>query len=333
MRAMPASAGIARVVRRSDSSGRCTGMTKARRGATKRKHHASLLNNKSLGYAMLVPATVMILLISCYPLFRGIWLSFLNYNLLKPKKQGFAGIANYIKAFSDREFWGVLEYSFIYTVFVVVIAYFVGLTFAMLLNRNIKGRGLFRALALVPWIIPSAVAAVTWSWLVNDQVGLINHLIRQLPWQTKSVLFVADPQIARFTVIWTSAWKSFPFMMITLLAGLQAIPNELYEAAEIDGANFWQRFGYVTMPQLNSVTTVCTTLMFIWTFNNLENIYLLTRGGPNQATFVLSILTYYTAFMRSDLGYASAISTILLTVLVFVMLAYVRVIGNQAREV
>ncbi|MDL2206394.1 sugar ABC transporter permease [Eubacteriales bacterium OttesenSCG-928-N13] len=299
----------------------------------KKKYETSLLNNKPLGYMMLIPASLMILLISCYPLINGILLSFQNYNLLKPKKQGFAGLANYIKAFSDSEFWGVLGFTFFYTICVVVMAYIVGMVLAMLLNRDIKGRGLFRALALVPWIIPPAVAAVNWSWLFNDQVGLLNTLLKQLPWVNKSILFVAEPQMARFTVIWTSAWKSFPFMMITLLAGLQAIPGELYEAAEIDGASFVHRFRYITIPQLSSVSTVCTTLMFIWTFNNLENIYLLTRGGPNQSTFVLSILTYYTAFMRSDIGYASAISTILLVVLVIVMMFYVRVVDKQAQEV
>ncbi len=305
----------------------------AKSARQKRRYETSLLNNKPLGYAMLVPASLMILLISCYPLLNGIFLGFRHYNLLKPKKQGFAGLANYVKAFSDKEFWNVLGFTFLYTIMVVLIAYVVGMIMAMLLNRNIKGRGLFRALALVPWIIPPAVAAINWSWLFNDQVGLLNHLIKQLPWASKGVLFVADPQVARITVIWTSAWKSLPFMMITLLAGLQAIPTDLYEAAEIDGANFRQRFTYVTMPQLSSVTTVCTTLMFIWTFNNLENIYLLTRGGPNQATFVLSILTYYTAFMRSDIGYASSISTILLVVLVCVLMVYVRLVDRQSREV
>ena len=271
------------------------------------------MNDKKLGYKMLVPATLLILLISVYPLLRGIFLGFMNYNLQKPNKIAFNGIDNFIKIFTkDKEFWGVLSFTFVYTFAVVIISYFSGLAFALLLNRDIKFRGLFRALILIPWIIPPAVAATCWQWLLSDQFGLINNILKAINATDKSLLFLADQKLARVTVIVTSAWKSFPFMMITLLSGLQTIPEDLYEAASIDGANLWQRFCAITMPMLQSVTIVCTTLMFIWTFNNFENIYLLTQGGPNKATYVLSIFTYYTALMRSNIGYASAISIVLL---------------------
>ena len=300
----------------------------------KKYYKTSLLNNKPLGYKMLLPATLLICLISVYPLVRGVMMSFMNYNLLKPDKIGFNGVDNYVRLFTrDKEFWGVLGFTFTYTLSVVVIAYVMGLIFAMLLNRDIKFRGLFRALILIPWIIPGAVAATTWQWVLNDQFGLVNNVLQSLHIIDKPILFLADKTITRFTVIWTGAWKSFPFMMITLLAGLQTIPDDLYEAAEIDGAGFWQRFAHVTMPMLKNVTATCTTLMFIWTFNSFDSIYLLTKGGPNNATYVLSIFTYYTAFMRSNLGYAAAISSILLLVLLVFITIYLSLLNRERDRV
>ena len=300
----------------------------------KKYYKTSLLNNKPLGYKMLLPATLLICLISVYPLVRGVMMSFMNYNLLKPDKIGFNGVDNYVRLFTrDKEFWGVLGFTFTYTLSVVVIAYVMGLVFAMLLNRDIKFRGLFRALILIPWIIPGAVAATTWQWVLNDQFGLVNNVLQQLHIIDKPILFLADKTITRLTVIWTGAWKSFPFMMITLLAGLQTIPDDLYEAAEIDGAGFWQRFAHVTMPMLKNVTATCTTLMFIWTFNSFDSIYLLTKGGPNNATYVLSIFTYYTAFMRSNLGYAAAISSILLLVLLVFITIYLSLLNRERDRV
>lgn len=295
----------------------------------RKKNRRSLLNNKPLGYRMLLPASLLILFISIYPLINGIWLSFQQFNLLKPRRRGFIWFSNFEKLFADAEFFQSIYFTFLYTITVVLIAYFVGLGLALLLNRNIRFRGLFRALILIPWIIPPVVAATNWLWLLNDQIGLVNNILRKIGLIDKSILFIADTTTARITVIWTSAWKSFPFMMITLLAGLQSIPHELYEASEIDGASVWQRFVHITMPMLSSVTVVCTTLMFIWTFNNMENIYLLTRGGPNQATFVLPILTYFTAFMRSDIGYASAIATVLLLILLILSIMYTKMINKN----
>ncbi|NLC27479.1 MAG: sugar ABC transporter permease, partial [Campylobacteraceae bacterium] len=226
----------------------------------------------------------------------------------------------------------VVLFATIGAVIGALINYFLGLAFALLLNRDIKFRGLFRALILIPWIIPPAVAATCWQWLLSDQFGLINNILKNLHITDKSVLVLADQQLARGTVILTSAWKSFPFMMITLLSGLQTIPDDLYEAASIDGASAWQQFRAITMPMLQSVTIVCTTLMFIWTFNNFENIYLLTQGGPNKATYVLSIFTYYTAFMRSNIGYASAISIVLLISLLILISIYISFINRSKKN-
>jgi multiple sugar transport system permease protein len=289
------------------------------------------LQNNRLGYALLVPATILIIAVSIYPLVRGVGLSFMNYNLRRIRQAHFAGFDNFLRILTeDALFFRSLGFSFIYSFAVVFISYIVGICFALLLNHDIKFRGLFRALILIPWVIPPVVAATNWTWLLNDQLGFINLFLRRIHIIREPILFLADERLVRISVCFTGAWKSFPFMMIVLLSGMQSIPDELYESASIDGAGFFRSFRYITLPMLKSVTMISTVLMFIWTFNNFENIYLLTAGGPSYATFVLPILSYFIAFYRSQLGYASAISTVMLIALLVMALIYMRILrGNR----
>jgi multiple sugar transport system permease protein len=289
-----------------------------------------------LGYQLLIPATLFIGAISIYPLVRGIILSFMSYSTRRVRNARFNGLENFINILTnDPEFWAAFIFSIISSFVIVFFSYVMGMCFALLLNRNIKFRGFFRAMILIPWIIPPVVSATNWTWLLNDQLGFLNLTLKQWGFIDKPILFLADPVIARITVCFTGAWKSFPFMMIVLLSGLQSIPDELYESASIDGAGFFRSFISITVPMLKPVTAISTVLMFIWTFNNFENIYLLTRGGPLNATFVLPILSYYTAFYRTQLGYASAISTMMLVVLLFLAMLYMRALnsaGNAGRH-
>jgi len=288
------------------------------------------LESNALGYALLIPATLIILAISIYPFFYGVFLSFHNHNIGRPDQTAFVGLENFIRLItSDSEFYGVLGFSFFYTTMMVLFSYIVGMLYALLLNRDIKFRGLFRALILLPWVISPAVAATAWSWVLNDRVGVINVFLRNIGLINESIQFLASTEMARLTVIFTSVWRSYPFMMIVILAGLQSIPKELHESAKIDGAGFFKSFFYITFPMLRGVSVVATTLMFIWTFNNFENIFLLTRGGPGVGTFVLPILTYFTAFFRMELGYASAIAVIMLLVLLGLSMLYMRVTRNR----
>jgi ABC-type sugar transport system permease subunit len=285
------------------------------------------LRNNSLGYRLLLPATLLIFTISIYPLIRGITLGFMSYSIRRARAAKFNGVDNFIRILTaDPEFYSTLLFSFGCALAVVALSYVLGMCFALLLNRDIKFRGFFRAMILIPWIIPPVVAATSWTWLLNDQLGFVNLVLRRAGFIDKPILFLVDPVLARLTVCFTGAWKSFPFMTIVLLSGMQGIPDELYESASIDGAGFFRSFRYITIPMLKNVTMISTVLMFIWTFNNFENIYLLTKGGPANATFVLPILSYYTAFFRSQLGYASAISTLMLIVLLFLALIYMRIL-------
>jgi ABC-type sugar transport system permease subunit len=287
------------------------------------------LRQNKLGYQLLIPASLFIGAISIYPLIRGIMLSFMSYSTRRVQNARFNGLENFINILTnDPDFWAAFAFSIISAFIIVIVSYIMGMCFALLLNRNIKCRGLFRAMILIPWIIPPVVSATNWTWLLNDQLGFLNLTLRNWGFIDKPILFLADPVIAQITVCFTGAWKSFPFMMIVLLSGLQSIPDELYESASIDGAGFFRSFIAITIPMLRPVTAISTVLMFIWTFNNFENIYLLTRGGPLNATFVLPILSYYTAFYRTQLGYASAISTMMLVVLLFLAMLYMRAINS-----
>ena len=297
----------------------------------KKKHGG--LESKRLGYLMTIPASILILVISIYPLIQGILMSFQDYNLQRPNQRAWNGLENYITLITeDTEFHSALLYTFIYTIATVAFAYVLGLILAMLLNRNIRGRGIYRTLALLPWIVVPSVASTNWTWLMNDQIGLINQTLRSLGLIDQPILFLADEGIARITVIFTDMWRDYPFMMIVILAGLQSIPRELYESAYIDGAGFWKSFRYITLPMIKGVSAISTILMFIWVFNHFDNIYLLTSGGPNNATFTLPILTYYTAFFRSNIGYASAIASIMLVVLLIVAMLYLRVMRTNNEE-
>lgn len=279
-----------------------------------------------LGYLMLLPALTVILLIQIYPFLDGVKMSFTNYNLLKPGGEKFIGFQNYIEILSkDKEFYSSLSFSFVYGLSIVIFSYVLGLLIAALLNMKIKGRGIYRAIVLMPWVIAPMVMAANWLWLLNDQFGLINHVLMELHIIQKPILFLTTRNMSRFTVIMIGVWKNLPFMTITLLAGMQGIPGELYEAARIDGGGKIKNFFYITLPSLRSVSEVSITLLMIWAFNGFENIFLLTEGGPSGYTMVLPIYAYNTAFFKSKMGYASAASVLMLLCMVLLGLINQRV--------
>lgn len=272
---------------------------------------------------LLLPATLCILLVDIYPLFKGIYCSFTNYNLLRFKEAGFIGIGNYIELLTqDKAFWGIFGFTFVFVFGTVLFSYMAGLGSALLLNRDIQLKMVSRAIVLLPWVIPTVVACNSWLWILNDQTGFINILLNRIGIAKEPVLFFADPANAKISVTLVNAWKNTPFMILVLMAGLQNIPLELYESAKIDGAGKWLCFRYITMPMLIPVTYVSTILLSVWTFNNFETIYLLTKGGPVKATFVLSIFSYNNAFYRGQMGYASANAVVLMIVMLILSLLY-----------
>lgn len=292
-----------------------------------------LKSNGLYACLLLLPATLALLAIRVIPVIQGLYLGFTNRRLLEDRPTKFIGFDNFITMFTeDVDFWRVLAYTFIYTFGVVILSYCFGLFVAMLMNQKLKFRGLFRALLLVPWVVPSVVAGAAWQWSLNDQTGIVNIILKNLHIIQHSVPFLADPLIAQITTIFVCSWKNYPYMALSLLAGLQNVSDDIKEAARIDGANGAQLFFRIILPQIKSVSMVCTTLMFIWTFNNFDNIYLLTVGGPDRSTYVMSILSYFAAFLRMNMGYASAISTVMLVFMLALSVLYIRIVTRNDKD-
>lgn len=287
--------------------------------------------NAIRSWLLLIPATLVLFGISIYPVFSSIYMSLTDEHLLR-KESSFVGLKNYIRLVSDQEFWNSVGFTFLYSFAVVIIAYVVGLALALVLNRRMRGKRFFRAVFLLPWVIPPVIAVTNLKWILHDQVGIINTTLQAWGIIDKPILFLAQYGLIRPTVILASAWKQIPFMMITLLAGLQSVPADLYESAQIDGAGFWKRLGSITLPIIRPLTFINTTLSFIWTMNSFEMIWLMTEGGPNGHTFTIPVLSYYTAFFRKDMAYAATIATSMLVVLLLLTLLNFRMQFKDGSE-
>lgn len=288
-----------------------------------------LQSDRFFAWMLLLPASLVLVAIRLWPMLQGVGLSFTDRRLLSSNPTSFVGFRNYLTLFGDQSYWSSATFTIIFTLSTVLLSYLLGMVVALLMNMNIKGRGIFRTFLMIPWVIPAVVAAYIWRYALNDQIGIINMMLQTLGLTSSPIAFFSTPMMARLTVILVNSWKNYPFMALVLLAGLQNVPEEIKEAARIDGANVWQVFRHVTWPQLRGVTAMCTTLMFIWTFNSFDPVFLLTSGGPNEATYVLSIHAYYAAFSRMNMGYASAMATLMLAFMLIVTTIYFRVLKQK----
>ncbi|MEW1724356.1 sugar ABC transporter permease [Streptomyces sp. NPDC093109] len=290
-------------------------------------------------WTMVAPVVVVIGVIIGYPLLRGVYLSLTDANERNvernigvnhiPATYEFVGLDNYADALTGSQFLATLGWTLVWTVSCVSVTFALGLGLATLLNRRIAGRSLYRMLLILPWAVPGFVSVFAWRFLYNEDRGFLNKLlagggIDAVPW-------LNDPTWAKFSVIAVNVWLGVPFMMVALLGGLQAIPGEMYEAAEMDGANARQRFRHITVPALRPVSTTVILLSTIWTFNMFPVIFLLTRGGPGEATQILVTQAYKFSFEISPRDYAQS-STWGVLILVLLMLfaaVYRRVLRKQ----
>lgn len=201
----------------------------------------------------------------------------------------------------------------------------IGFGIAVLLNQKIKGKRIFRSLVLIPWLIPAAIGGVIWRWMYAEQCGLLNYLFKEMGFIDSYRAWLAIPETAFWAVTIVAIWKGIPFIAITLLADLQSIPPELYEAAKVDGANSWQLLRWITIPQLKGVALIVALLTSIWNFNQFEIIQVISRGGPGYATTTLPIFTYRLFSQTFQISYASSVATI--TLLIMSVLAYFYIRG------
>lgn len=284
---------------------------RGKKSAQDRFWHRIVGRDARLGYLLVLPLLAFVLGMLAYPFFTALYLSLTKKILGQPPI--FIGMANYVELLTtDARFRKVALNSVVYTSSAVAFKLVIGMIMALVLNERIVGRGFFRGLFLIPWVMPTVVTALTWRWIFDGTFGVLNYMLRELQLIDLPIPWLADAQLAMIAVILANVWRGFPFFGISLLAGLQAIPAELYEAAEVDGATMVQRFRHVTVPSLIPVIIVTTMLSIIWTFNDFALPFIVTRTGPNDATNIFGTYTYQLGFQGNRLGYAISATAIMM---------------------
>ena len=269
------------------------------------------LRGQSLPYLLLLPSLTLICLIELHPFLSGVSYSVHKGSLLSTG--AFVGWQNYLRLFNSPEFYHSLSFSFIFALFNVIFSYLIGLALALFLNLDFPGRGLCRVLLLLPWIVPAVVTIVSWKWLIADRGGLVNLTLNAFG--LGPIYFLSQSGWAMVAVIVIKVWRSFPFMMVSLLAQLQVVDGTLYEAGKLDGASHRQLFWHITLPHLRNISILQGILMVIWSINDFETPFLLTQGGPANATENLILLSYRYTFGRNDVGRGSAVAIFTLVLL------------------
>jgi multiple sugar transport system permease protein len=274
----------------------------------------------------LAPALAVLLSLSIYPLIYSITIS-----LQQETSLGVVwSIGNFTRLLSDNFFLTAMGHTSVYAVAALVCEFLLGLSLALLLNKQIRGRGLFRASLLVPMMLPTVVVGVVWRLLLNPNFGAINGALKQLGVDTESLTWTASPRLAMISVIAVDVWQWTPFVFLVLLAGLQAIPQEPYEAALIDGSSRWQTFRHVTLPLLKPSILIVLLLRTMDLLRVFDQIFILTEGGPGFATETISLYIYRAAFRFFDFGYAAAMSFVLLALTNVISAIYIKFL--QAKE-
>ena len=273
---------------------------------------------------MLAPALIFLALMIAFPLGKVIHDAFTHVHLINKSMTGFAGLENFKTVIEDEHFMEAVQHTILWTVFSVLGEYVVGMITAVLLNQKFKGRAVFRTFIFIPWLVPIIVAGMTWDWILNPEFGILNYVLKNLGIIETSINFLGNSDYALATVIFVNIWRSFPYYTISFLSAMQSIPGDLSEAAAIDGAGVFRRFFSVTLPQLRSVSLVIVFIHIIWTAVNFDFIWVMTEGGPNYATETLPIMIYRYSMRTFDVGAASALSTMMFTVMVILFIFYYR---------
>lgn len=286
------------------------------------------------GYMLIAPAVIAIILLSIYPLLRGIWISFLNYDMTKANSATFgtfAGLKNYQVIFNNSKYRNAVANSVVWTLVNIVAQLAFAMIVALVLNEKLKGRGLFRTVALLPWAIPAAISALTFSALYDTKIGIFNVILIKLGILKEGFSFLGNVQTAMPAVILANVWKSTPFLMIFILAALQGVSYDMYESAAIDGAGKLKRFLYITLPNIKEPMAVAVILNVISIFNNFNAIWLLTKGGPLDSTEIMYTYAYRQAFVDHKFGYAAATSVVIFIVIAILTMIYVKMIASDRK--
>ena len=276
------------------------------------------VNREWLGLWFMLPAGAFLLLFLAYPLGLGIWLSFTDARI--GRGGNFIGLENYEWLWDDAVFWLSVFNTLLYTCVASVFKFAIGLYLAVLLNQHMPFKAIIRAIVLLPWVVPTVLSAIAFWWIYDAQFSILSYVLQRLGVITEPINFLGDPNNARASVIAANVWRGIPFVAITLLAGLQTIPPSLYEAATLDGATSWQRFRYVTLPMLTPIIAIVMTFSVLFTFTDFQLIYVLTRGGPVNATHLMATLSFQRGISGGNLGEGAAIAVAMIPFLLAAIL-------------
>jgi len=264
-------------------------------------------NRHALGVVFMLPAAILLLLFLTYPLGLGVWLGFTDAKIGRAGE--FVGLENYEFLAGDSVTQLALFNTLFYTVVASILKLLLGLWLAMLLSRHLPFKTLLRAVILLPWIVPTALSAIAFWWIYDSQFSVISWVLMKFGLINRYIDFLGDPWMARFSTIAANVWRGIPFVAISLLAGLQTISPSLYEAASIDGATAWQKFRHITLPLLTPIIAVVMTFSVLFTFTDFQLIYVLTRGGPLNATHLMATLSFQRAIAGGAMGEGAALAT------------------------
>ena len=295
-------------------------------GTTPAKRRSRGLPERRLATYMVAPSMILIAVVAVWPIIYAIWLSLHEYSLRVAGLSRWAspaGLGNYIDALKSQEFWSATRITFVFTICSVVLETLLGLAMALIMHAAFKGQGLLRTTVLVPWAVLTVVTAIMWKTIFDPNLGFVNSLLG-----TKTVWLGEEPQ-ALMVMIFADVWKTAPFMALLLLAGLQVIPTEIYEAARVDGATPLQQFRHVTWPGIAGPALLAALLNALWTFREFDIIYASTRGGPAGATETLGILVYREAFESFRFGTAAAIGVLMLATATLFVVLFMRVLKRE----
>ncbi len=280
-----------------------------------------------LAFLLLLPTLILVFGVLLYPILHTFVLSLTDTHLARPDSGGFVGIDNYVSAAQDPEFLASMGRTFYFALLTVPSEVFLGLLIALLLNQPFRGRGFVRGLIILPWALPYIVNGVMWKWILNANYGAFNAMLSQLGIIDRYQIWLGDPTTAFHFVVLASIWKETPVAVILLLAALQGIPTELYEAARVDGANAFQRVWSITLPLLRPVIAVTMVVKTVWALKEFDLIYVMTGGGPANATNVATFYTYLTTFKFLKFGYGAALAFIIVLFSLVIAYFYVRLIS------
>lgn len=285
------------------------------------------LSDRQVGLLFMLPFLVTAAAFMVWPVLEAVRLAFYSYNPLRPDDLRWVGLENFERILDDPLFWESFYQALVWTGWSILLQTVLGVGLALLLHLPLPGISVFRGLLLFPYIVPTVVIALNWRWIFNSEIGIVNHALLSLGVISENIAWLSTPGMAMLSAILLNVWKYTPFVVICVLARLQTIPTELYDAAKVDGAGPGRRFLDITLPMLKEVLVVVIVFRTIWTFNKFEEIYLLTRGGPGTSTFNLAVYAFEEGMANLRLGVAAATGVIMIAMLLVGTVIYVRVSG------